>query len=505
MTTAERLLPPVRPSFYDRWQARLTADPELYRRWAWIAPALVTLLAAVLRFWNLGHPHQLVFDETYYVKDAWSQWVLGYSSTWPDGANERFIAGETDFFSSQGSFVVHPPLGKWIIAAGMWVFGPESSFGWRFSVALFGTATVLVLYFVAKLLTGSIAFSAIASGLLAIDGLAIVLSRVAVLDGLLTFFVLLTFLFVLLDRRLYLARFEAAVAARGGPGAWGPVLWDRPWLVAVGLAAGAATAVKWSGLYVVAGLAVYLVVTDALARRHAGVRFWPVDALRQGLASAALAIPAAFTVYLASWLGWLLTDGGYGQDGDPNPFVALWKYHEAIYGFHVGLTNAHGYASAAWQWPLLLRPTSMYYQADSSCADNCVQNIFSMPNPLTWYAGVAAVVYLAWRFIVARDWRYAFVLTGIAVTYVPWLLYPERTIFQFYTVAILPFMLLALTFALRDTAGGQDASRRLSGQRVVLVFLAFVVAVSAFWFPIVTATSVPYEFYIVHRWVPGWV
>ena len=52
-----------------------------------------------------------------------------------------------------------------------------------------------------------------------------------------------------------------------------------------------------------------------------------------------------------------------------------------------------------------------------------------------------------------RDWRYALVLTGVAATYVPWLLYPERTMFQFYTIAILPFMLLALTFALRDIAG----------------------------------------------------
>ncbi|WP_344715942.1 hypothetical protein [Microbacterium terregens] len=29
----------------------------------------------------------------------------------------------------------------------------------------------------------------------------------------------------------------------------------------------------------------------------------------------------------------------------------------------------------------------------------------------------------------------------------------ERTMFQFYTIAMLPFVLLALTFALRDVAG----------------------------------------------------
>ena len=63
--------------------------------------------------------------------------------------------------------------------------------------------------------------------------------------------------------------------------------------------------------------------------------------------------------------------------------------------------------------------------------------------------------------------------------------------FQFYTVAILPFMLLALTFALRDIAGPRHADRyrRTSGQRIVLVFLVVAVALSAFWYPILTGDA----------------
>ena len=33
----------------------------------WVAPLLVLGIAAVLRFWALGNPHSLVFDELYYV------------------------------------------------------------------------------------------------------------------------------------------------------------------------------------------------------------------------------------------------------------------------------------------------------------------------------------------------------------------------------------------------------------------------------------------------------
>lgn len=518
-TTAEPLLPAARPTLFDGWSRRLAGDPSLARLWSWLAPTVITLVAGILRLWNLGHPHALVFDETYYVKDSWSQWNLGYPSTWPEGADERFLAGETDIFLGLGSFVVHPPLGRWLIGAGMALFGADSSFGWRVATALCGTALVLLLYLVAKTLTGSLPFAMVASSLMAIDGLAIVMSRVALLDVFLAFFVLLAFWFVLLDRRTHLARLETAISARtvdGDPPAWGPVLWNRPWIVAAGLAIGAATAVKWSGLYAAAGLGIYLVVTDALARRRTGVGFWPTDAvLRQGLVSFVLFIPVAAAVYLASWAGWLVTDRGYGRNADPaaGALANLWTYHEAMYGFHVGLVSPHGYASPAWQWPLLIRPTSMYFHKDefgvAGCevANGCVQNIYSMPNPLIWYAAVAAVVYLVWRFVVTRDWRFAVVLTGVAVTYVPWLFYPERTIFQFYTIAILPFMLLALTFALRDITGPQhsDPYRRRTGQRLVWVFLGVALLLSVFWYPILTATPVPYDFWRLHNWLPTWV
>ncbi len=74
-------------------------------------PIAVTLLAAVLRLVGLGHPHSLVFDETYYVKDGWSIVHLGYEGTWPanpsdDGApttDQRFADGETDLYSRAAS------------------------------------------------------------------------------------------------------------------------------------------------------------------------------------------------------------------------------------------------------------------------------------------------------------------------------------------------------------------------------------------------------------------
>jgi hypothetical protein len=40
--------------------------------WGWAGPLLVTLFGGFLRFNRLSVPHAVVFDETYYVGDAWA-------------------------------------------------------------------------------------------------------------------------------------------------------------------------------------------------------------------------------------------------------------------------------------------------------------------------------------------------------------------------------------------------------------------------------------------------
>lgn len=517
MTAPVPLLPAPeeRLTRYGRLRDRVLLDPDWRRSLRWLAPLVVTAIAAVLRLINVGHPHQLAFDETYYVKDAWSLWNLGYEGTWGEGANDAFVTLQQLPLSEQGSFIVHPPLGKWLIALGMAIGGPDNSAGWRLATALLGTASVLLVYLIARTLSGSIVVATVAGLLIALDGLSIVLSRIALLDGILTFFVLLGVLFVLLDRRRTIPLLERRDPEAPDP-FWGPVLWRRPWLIAAGLALGAACAVKWSGLYVLAAFGLYVVVTDALARRRAGVILWPTDAaFRQGPVSFLLLVFPALAVYLISWTGWFVTAGGYDRQSDANPLVALWKYHQSMLGFHVGLNRGHPYASPAWEWPFLLRPTAVWVGTDPApCGvDHCMAVISAVPNPLIWYAGVAAAVFLL--YLLVRGWvlrqpvgpEISVPLVGLAATYIPWLLFPERTIFQFYTVVMVPFLVIALALTLRIIAGRREDPlyRRQSGERTVLIFLVFVVLVSAFFYPLWAGISVPYDFWRLHNWLPGWV
>ncbi|MCM3656390.1 phospholipid carrier-dependent glycosyltransferase [Agromyces mediolanus] len=512
-------------SRHDEWWARLLATPRRHALWYWGGPLLVTLLAAVLRFWNLGHPQALVFDETYYVKDAWTLLQHGYESTWPDGADADFAAGDTDVYGDAASYVVHPPLGKWMIALGMAAFGADSAFWWRASTALAGTVAVFLLTLAGRRLFGSTMLAVIAGLLFAVDGNAIVMSRVALLDNWLMLFALLGFWFVLLDRDWTARRLEQRVGAARAAGRdphYGPVVWARPWVIAAGAAFGAAAAVKWSGAWFVAAFGIYLVIVDAVARRRAGLPLWASGAvLKQAPATFLLLVPIAVGVYLASWTGWFVTSGGYDRHwaetaGNaatgwlswvPLPLQSLWHFHQSAYTYHVGVHTPHPWQANPLTWLFMIRPTNMYYADSAGCGDGgCTESIIGLGNPLIWWAAAISAGYLVYRLIRRREWAVGAILVGLAAGYLPWLAYLDRTVFQFYSIAFEPFLLLGLTFVIGLILGhrGDPSWRRERGILTVAVFLIAVVLVSAFFLPIWTAQPIPPLLRQLHFWLPSW-
>ncbi len=501
------------------------ARPAARLAWTWGGPAIVLVVAALTRLIGLGHPHELVFDETYYVKDAYTLSQLGYEGSWPADANLSFNAGHPEIYLDGPSFVAHPPVGKWIIALGLALFGAGDPFGWRIAVAVSGILLVLITMLIAQRLFRSTLLAVIAGGLIAIDGNAIVLSRVALLDSMLALFALLGAGAVLLDRswnERRLAQWAAGTDLEARP--WGPAFWNRPWLLAAGVAFGIASGIKWSGLYFLAIFAVYALGSEILLRRRAGIPFWLGGTiLRQGPITFLLTVPVALLVYVASWAGWFATDGGYYrhwvEDGGgtawdgalawvPLDIQNWWHYQASMYGYHVGEHTPHSYQANPLGWLVLVRPTSMYWHADG----NNAETILDVANPLIWWAGTAAIVFMAVRMVrglmrrrsVALE---AFILTGIAAGYLPWLLYLERTVFQFYTVAFEPFLILALTAAIAVLLGspGDPEARRVTGLRVVGTFLAVCVVLSLFFAPIWSGAEIPRWFMTMHFWFPSWI
>ena len=447
----------------------------------WIVTGVVGVIAALLRLIGLNHPKTLMFDEIYYVKDAYSLWHLGYEGSWAANSDAAFTNGNFSGLSTEAAYVVHPQLGKWLIGAGMEIFGPESPFGWRFMPAVAGILTVMLLTRLTMRLTRSPLLAGLAGLLLAIDGVALTESRIGLLDVFIGFFATLTLYCLVRDREWSRARLARKMAGTA-PGARAPRATIRPWLLAAAIALGLTCSIKWSGLYLVAASGIVVVTWDTLALRRVGARAWFLEGtVAQGVSDFLHMVPAAVAVYVACWWSWFTHPGAYmhgwaesqlkhggsvpvpwlpGHVNDSvlyniNDFIA---YHQRTYEFHVGLAAAHPYQSKPSGWLLQTRPTSFFWQdkaqVPQTCwGGDCIQAITSIGNIVIWWSAVVALAAVVIIGVKNRDWRVWVPLIGYLGLYVPWFQYRDRTIFTFYTVAFVPCVVLVLVLALGMASG----------------------------------------------------
>ena len=490
--------------------------------WGWAGPLLVTVFGAFLRFSRLGAPHAVIFDETYYVPDALGILRFGVEHNYIANATARnalLARGDPHVFTSGGEFVVHPPFGKVLIAAGEWLFG-LSPFGWRFAAAVVGSLSILLLARIARRMTRSTLLGCLAGLLLALDGLEFVMSRSALLDIFVMFWVLAAFGCLVVDRDGYRARLAAARAAQPGEPA-PPRAGIRWWRVGAGVCLGLACGSKWNGLWFVPAFAALCLAWDVGARRAAGFTRAPGPALARDLGAWAGTFTALpLVAYAATWTGWFATSTGYdrnwsAQHGLSTPVISdviSWiEYQKAMLAFNTGLQKHHPYQSQPWTWLTIGRPVSYYWQCPTSghgvCARGDAAEVLAIGTPLIWWGAIAAlVVCLAW-WLTRRDWRAGAVLLGVAAGWLPWFAYAKRTQFYFYSVAFVPFLVLAIVLCLGLIFGSAHASatRRAIGATLSGAYLLGVLLNFAYLYPILTAQAIPYSAWLSRMWYHGWI
>ena len=398
------------PSARQRATGRLRLEDPLL---GWAVAIGIGLLAFFLRVWKLGTPRQFAFDETYYAKDAWSLLKHGYVRSYVGDANEKILDGTTSgIWKDEPSLIVHPEVGKWLIAAGEHFFGMDP-FGWRIASAVVGALMVVVMCRLARRLTGSTVLGCVAGLLLCFDGLHFVLSRLALLDIFMAFFLL------------------CAVAAPGqrprlAPPPAGPALPGDRWPTPAGTArCGASSSGRgwWSRACASGSRSAR---SGPLCSRWPRSACWPgpglgrPPVLRRALAGLKSvltdALPAfvqivgvAFVVYLATWTGWLVHAPDYERDlsstqytqftgsghCDDETFVSdnpdqdarwptatepdasgpaelwqslrsLWSYHQDVYVFHADFldcSDAHRPVRPSG-WLLQNRPVGVEADVD---------------------------------------------------------------------------------------------------------------------------------------------
>ncbi|CAN7322546.1 dolichyl-phosphate-mannose--protein mannosyltransferase [Knoellia sp. LjRoot47] len=517
----------------DELRARLLGTRPTDVVWGWVGPLLVAAIGGFLRFWHLDRPHSLVFDETYYVKQGWSLIQHGVELRVQgknEDADKLWNAGNTNVFSDQGDMVVHPPVGKWLIGAGEWLFGPTSSFGWRFTVAALGTLSILILGRVARRLFGSTVLGCIAALLLAVEGTHFAMSRTGILDMVVSFFALAGFAALVVDRDRARERLAVWAGSRdaedvdGIPLTKGPWLGPRPWRWLAGLSLGLCVSTKWSGLFFLAVFGLMTVFWDMGARRAVGIRpWWREGVFKDGPYAAVQLVATSAVVYVASWSGWFASSNGYhrqwntfhpGEGIQWLPAVLRnWvKYHQDMWQFNTTLTTPHSYSSNPWGWMIQARPTSFFYEGTTrgqgECTvDQCSQAVHTIGTVSIWWVGIVALLVCAFHWVVRRDWRAGAVLAGVVAGYGPWFMYQERTIYAFYTVAFEPWVVLAIVFCIGLVLGGPSASRerRRIGALVVGGYLLLTIALFAWFYPIYAAQVVPYDHWLRLMWFRSWI
>jgi dolichyl-phosphate-mannose--protein O-mannosyl transferase len=420
-----------------------------------IAPILIALASFVLRLINLGIPKGFVFDEVYYVDGARNLLKYGVEV---DGSNPEFI--------------VHPPVGKWLIASGIKLFG-DNEFGWRFASAVFGTLLILLFARLVHVLFYSPLLTTLGAALMGLDGLLLVHSRTALLDLFLTFFTVL-----------------------------GVLLWHRNRHIWAGIAFGLAIGCKWSAVYFIAviGLiAIYrILVTDDIRK---SLKPMAAKFAQYGL------LPVF--VYTLTWTGWFVSDRGWSRQWSNNPLVSWLHYHSEMLNFHTGLTEKHPYQANPWSWLVMGRPTSFFYATPKNCdAKDCAQEVLALGTPILWWIGTIAIIVVIGFWIKSliehrHDSAASIVVLGIAAGYLPWFAMQQRTVFSFYAIIIEPFLILAIVYCaklLLDSGLKPAISQSIVGGAFALIVLCFL-----FFLPLYTAQVMTYEDWHLRMWFESWI
>jgi dolichyl-phosphate-mannose-protein mannosyltransferase len=461
----------------------------------WVPLALVGAIALALRLAGLGYPQAIVFDETYYVPFA------------------------LDYLRGTPSFDAHPPLGKYLIALGLWLGQfPASGLGWprvavangfvsplayRWLNAVVGATIPLLLAALAYQVSGGFptqrrrTFARLAALLMALEGLTLVESRLALIN--------------IYGLALGLLGQWAWLRAGASPH---PSRWR--WIA--GIALGAAINVKWNWAGLWLGLVLWEGFTGSLHPKSLspgerdfeecsrppsfpGRRAWGLRVNPWGDRMLYLALLPLVT-YLLLWLPHLALAG-----------QSLGAVHRQIWVVHQAIAHTadHPYCSPWYSWPLLGRPMAYFYDRQGQGTAAIATTIHAIGNPVLWWLSTAAVVGMAlgglarWRAIAhppaPRAVNHAvvpFILLNYLANWLPWALVSRCTFF-YHALGIAIFGPLALAWLM---ARWMDNPR----QRPIALGLLGAIGISfLFWLPLYLGLPLSPEA-LQRRWLlPGWI
>jgi predicted membrane-bound dolichyl-phosphate-mannose-protein mannosyltransferase len=413
----------------------------------------------------------------------------------------------------------HPPLGKTIISLGIRLFG-MNPFGWRFMSALFGCLIVPLIYLFGKKLFGSTLYAALLALFISFDGLHLTLSRIATLDSIAVFFMVLTYYFMLCFYKTNARKNDAAFKK------------SLLYLALSGITFGAAAAVKWTNVYAGLGLlaiflytlirgvragatanaatvppqnavpaAVATAIPTAAApappnnKPSAASRFAAPDVLASAAADgkpyAALCgndkkyllytVLTAFTafvligglIYTLSYIPYLKSVRGKSL------FQIMLDNQSAMLHYHSGISELHNSQSSYFTWPLNLQGV-FFYMADGlntysriHCLGTSSLYIFGLFSVILSAVYIASLYYRKIKYKTKFDKNQKrnlrlliFLFCGFLSCYLPWVIVPRYT-FLYHYYGSLIFVLCLSVFCLKLIAETYSRTLRQTNFKIL--------------------------------------
>ncbi len=453
----------------------------------------IVLLAALLRFWNLGELQQLVFDEVYFPKYA-----------------HNYLTG-TYFFDS------HPPLSKYIIAAGIWLHNnlawtadppfhlveieKLSAVSWRWMNAFTGTILCLITARLAWLLYPSRLFSLLCALFIAIDGTFIVDSRFGMNNIYLTLFGTCAMLYLVKALRTQTSLHTT--------------------LAICGVFLGCTYSVKWNGLGI--SLAAWMIIFLFLITKlpffsakapkskakttDSTTGIFPLPESLKLWHYPLYLIVLPFIIYSLIWIPHVTM---YEQHG----FVEMQRQ---IFGYHANTVKetTHPYCSVWYTWPLLIRPIGYYFNSDKTSA-NEAEHVFTdvhlLGNPLLFWLSALAMLCLTllWlrqllHYLKGQPVHDTFLLqtvlvAGFFANWLPWSMV-SRCVFQYHYMPASLFAFMALAWFTNRLITSTYRLQRLAG----IVTLVAILCAFLYWLPIQMGFSLHPENFYDRMWLRSWI
>ncbi|MBO4748727.1 MAG: phospholipid carrier-dependent glycosyltransferase [Lachnospiraceae bacterium] len=387
----------------------------------------------------------------------------------------------------------HPPFGKILISLGISIFG-MNAFGWRIIGTLIGIAMLPVLYCFAKKLTGDTPAAALTCFIFAFDFMHFAQTRIATIDVYIVFFVLCMYYFLY----KFLCQDYAATPLK-------KLLLP---LGLCGISMGFGVASKWTGVYAGLGMGIlfliHLIVSfkQAAKVQEAGASEKKVlTMLKSPIGKRTFKIIGFCLIFfvLIPIVIYILSYIPFRDNVSKGLIQRALRNQQTMFNYHSKLEATHYFASPFYEWPFMIRPIWYYSRVIDSTMR---ETINSFGNPLVWWAGIPAFVYMIYLFIVKRDKRAGFLLVGTASQYLPWVLVTRLTFIYHYFPSVV-FLVLMIGYSFRNL---KEKVSKKTYLILVCTYCSLVFILFLMFYPVLSGQPVDVNYVTKFlKWFKTWV